>query len=470
MEIQLPEVPLLRIFSFLDVFSLLQVSKVNKSWKKVAETESLWRKLCLKKWSFCSFTQLQGTQTWKNFFLCLTRQERQMALAQPQDFNLKVKRGKIGVIGPMAYLSGNGHTMDEQEKSILCAVSSNQRLLAWDVQEGVIIWASPVQRSPFLNIVTLPHMHLAFTVNMEGIIKMWNCRDKEDLGTLKLPNCCFSLDVGATVERSFLVVGSLSGDIYTFTVPELKEVSKIKAFQYSVDFLNFSSDKKWLFADGTQQGTLPTIFLTECLLNPARNQVPAILSVPYSSCCKATWAPRRPNRIIVMFRKDSVNAIGFITFDITAERTEGKIVITASQIASFRLPAHMEIPMWMGVGDGSTIAFESGSSLFLFTINGLQVQQFEHHQKNIGCIWTDSVHVLTTAMDDSLHMYMWEEGDSHPYLKSCFHLQYKDTVGCAPNCYISRAICDNVSIVYAVSKVRESSLLLMYSLKKNNEN
>ncbi|XP_004615203.2 F-box/WD repeat-containing protein 12 [Sorex araneus] len=467
MEIQLPEVPLLRIFSFLDVISLLQVSKVNKSWKKVAETESLWRNLCLKKWSFCNFTQLQGTQTWKNFFLHLTRQERQMALAEPQDFNVKVTKDKIGVIGAMAYLSGNGHTEDAQEKSILCTLSSKCILYAWDVQEGVVIWESPVQRTRLLNLATLPQMHLVFTVDMEGKIKMWNCWDKEDLATLSMPNPCFSLETCVTVEGSFLMVGSIKGEIYTLTVPELREVSKIKAFEYSVDFLNFSPDNKWLFACGSHQVTLPTVFLTEYLLNPAGNHVPATLSVPSSSCCTNSWAPRRPNRIIVMFRKGFVNATGFITFDITAERTEGNIVVTASQIASFRLPAHMEIPTWMGVSDGNTIAFESGPFLFLFSIRGLQIQQFEHHQRNIVCLWADSVHVLTAGMDDSLHMYMWEEGDRSPYLKSCFHLQYRDALGSAPNCYLSKAICDNRSIVYVVSKIRESSMLLMYSLKKN---
>lgn len=35
----------------------------------------------------------------------------------------------------MAYLSGCGHTVGAQEKSVLCTVSSKHKLYAWDVQE-----------------------------------------------------------------------------------------------------------------------------------------------------------------------------------------------------------------------------------------------------------------------------------------------------------------------------------------------
>lgn len=86
-----------------------------------------------------------------------------MCLAEPKDFNFEETRGHIG------------HTLDEQEKSILCTVSSKCVQLAWDVQEGTATWRSPVQRSRLLNLTTLPQLCLVFTVDMEGIVKMWNC-------------------------------------------------------------------------------------------------------------------------------------------------------------------------------------------------------------------------------------------------------------------------------------------------------
>lgn len=54
-------------------------------------------------------------------------------------------------------------------------------------------------------------------------------------------------------------VGSSEGDIYTLTVPELRCVSKVHAFKYSVDLLCCSPDKKWIFASGTHQNILPRV-------------------------------------------------------------------------------------------------------------------------------------------------------------------------------------------------------------------
>ncbi|XP_027441887.1 F-box/WD repeat-containing protein 12 isoform X2 [Zalophus californianus] len=393
MEFHVPDVPLLKIFSFLDAFSLLQASQVNRCWNSVAENDQLWRNLCLRKWSFCNFSLCLGSQTWKQFFLKQTRLEYRMASVKPEDFIFKEASGNLGILGPMAYLSGHGHTMDRQEKSVICTVSSKHMLYAWDVQE----------------------------------------------------------------------VGNSEGDIYTLTVPELRGVSKVSAFKYSVDLLHCSPDKKWIFASGTHQNILPVVFLTESLLKPSEGKSPLSLSIPFPSCCRACWAPRRTGRITVMYRRGSFKKTGFTTFELMAERTGDRTDIQAHQIATFLLPLHMESPIWMGVGDGNMIVFESGPSLFLFTISGHLLQRFEDHQRTIGNLWVDSVHVLTTSMDDSLHLYMWEEEGHYPYLRSCCHLEHLGSDP-APSCYVSKAVCDDMSIVCVVSRIRESSILVMYSL------
>ncbi|XP_049622946.1 F-box/WD repeat-containing protein 12-like [Suncus etruscus] len=467
MASQLPEDVLLEIFSFLDAFSLLQVSKVSKYWKNVAETESLWRNLCVQKWFLRKPFQLQGTQTWKQHFLHLTKKERQMGLAQPEDFNVKEPRGNFGLIGPMAYFSGP--TPDEQEKSILCTVSSNCTLYAWDVQEGTVIWRSPVQRSRLLTLTTLPQMRLVFTVDVEGTVKMWNCLNEDALGVIHMPDPCFSLESCLTAEGPFLMVGSIKGNIHTLTVPELQEVSKVNAFTCRVDFLQFSPDKKWLFASGTHQAISPMIYLTECLLSSTRSHLPLILTVPYASCCRISWASRKPNRIVVMFRNCLFKRTGFITFDLRVQRNEGRMVVKANPIASFQLPARMKNPAWMKVSDRNLIAFESGPRLFLYTIHGHMMKQFDCHLRTISSLWSNSVHLLTTTMDDSVHMYMWEEDDNKPYLKRCFQLRYTGPLRDNPHYYVSRAICDNRSIVFMVSKSRDFSTLLMYSLKNGKK-
>ncbi|KAG8524020.1 F-box/WD repeat-containing protein 12, partial [Galemys pyrenaicus] len=457
METQFPEVPLLRIFSFLDVYSLLQVSQVNRYWNEIAQTDSLWRNLCLRKWRFCDFSdQCLGTKTWKQFFFSQTKQERRMALAQPEDFNYKEVTANLGLLGTMAYLSGSGHTMTGQEKSIICIVSSKRVLSTWDVQKGIMIWSSPVQDESIMNLTTLPQLYLAFTIDFGGIIKVWNCQDRDALATFAIPKANFSLEPCLTKYGAFLMVGNSEGDIYTLTVPELRSVSTVNAFTYSIDFLHASPDRNWLFACGTYQHILPRVFFTKSLLRPLEDKAPLSLSLPLSSCYKACWAPRRPDRLILMFRRDSSKKTGFTTFDLTAVKNGDRIVIQANQIASFMLPAHMENPIWMGVSDGNMIAFDSGPYLFVFTINGLLLQRFQSHRKNIDNLWADPVHILTTSTDDSLHLYMWEEEGRYPYLRSCCHLVQMAS-DMTPSCYVSKSICDNMSIVCVVSKLRGSS-------------
>lgn len=49
-------------------------------------------------------------------------------------------------------------------------------------------------------------MRLAFTVDLEGTVKVWNCRDEHALATLTLPKACFSLEAFLTKEGPFLMV------------------------------------------------------------------------------------------------------------------------------------------------------------------------------------------------------------------------------------------------------------------------
>nr|KAF6420337.1 F-box and WD repeat domain containing 12 [Molossus molossus] len=423
MEIQLPEVPLLRIFSLLDGLSLLRVCQVNKYWNKVANSDHLWRNLCLKRWSFPY--QCLGMVTWKQFFLTQTKRERRMACARPEDFVYKEATGNLGILGPMAYLSGGGFPMSGQEKSLICTVSSKRMLFVWDVQEGTMIWSSPVQQSSIKYLVTLPQMYLAFTVDVQNTIKVWNCQHVDALATLTMPRACFSFEAILTSDGPFLMVGNSEGDIFTLTVPELRNVSKVNAFNYSVDLLRCSPDKKWIFAGGIHQHIVPRVLVTECLLRPSADRAPLSVSLPFPFCCGACWAPRRANRITLMFRRASFKKTGFATFDLTTEWTQDGTIIQANQIASFLLPINMESPICMGVGDGNVIVFESGPHLFLFTINGFLLQQFQDHQLTICNLWVDYLRVLTTSMDNYLHLYTWEEEGRYPHLKSCCHLEHR---------------------------------------------
>ncbi|XP_030666037.1 F-box/WD repeat-containing protein 12 isoform X2 [Nomascus leucogenys] len=392
MEIQLPDLALKRIFSFLDLFGLLQASQVNKHWNRIADSDYLWRSLSLQRWDCSNFTdQHLGTHTWKQFFLHQRRKELRLALAQPHNFIYKVTKN-IAFEMELAYLSGNSLTMDEQEKSIICSVSPKQELCAWDVQE----------------------------------------------------------------------VGDDAGDIYTFTLPGLRDVSKVTAFQYGIVLLHCSPDKKWVFACGTYTRTLPQVFLTESLLRPSEGNVPLSTFLPHKLCVSACWTPKVKNRITLMSQSRTGKKTEFITFDLTTKKTGGQTVIQACEIASFQVAAHLQCPIWMGASDGYMIVFTSGPYLLLFSITGFLLQRFEDHQAAINNFWVDPCYVLTTS-ENSVHVYMWEEGGRHPYLRSCYHLENTWHDHTTDSC-ISRVMCDNASIVLRVRKASDSSILVMYSL------
>lgn len=57
------------------------------------------RKFCLKRWFFYEVVTLEllGTESWKQFFVCRTRQERAKSRAKPEDFTYKEIPVEIGM-------------------------------------------------------------------------------------------------------------------------------------------------------------------------------------------------------------------------------------------------------------------------------------------------------------------------------------------------------------------------------------
>ncbi|KAK1332725.1 hypothetical protein QTO34_007408 [Cnephaeus nilssonii] len=403
------------------------------------------------RWSLCRSRwrgpwEAPQVPAWKQLFLAQARRELRMARARPQDFSYREATGSLGILGPLAYLSGGGPSLTGQ-KSILCSASSRRMLYAWDVQEGSMIWSSPAQRATIKYLATLPQRSLAFTVDQEETVKVWNCRDAEPLATRSMPKRCFSLEPVLTDDGPILMVGDSEGDIYTLTVPRLDSVSLVHAFNYTVDHLHCSPNRKWVFAGGSHPHMMPKVFSAEGLLRPG-DGAPLCASLPFAFCSQACWALRCANRVTMMFRRALFRRTGFSTFDLAARSPAGGTVVEAHQVASFMLPDGMESPFRMGVRDGATIVFESGSHLFLFSIHGGLLQRFDHHQDPICHLWMvrapsscraqaptgaahpgsppqDSLHVLTTSMDNYLHLYAWEEGGGSSRLRSCCHLEQR---------------------------------------------
>ena len=57
-----------------------------------------------------------------------------------------------------------------------------------------------------MHLVTLLQMHLAFTVDLEGSVKVGNCWDEDALEILTMPQACFSLEAFLTKYGPLLMV------------------------------------------------------------------------------------------------------------------------------------------------------------------------------------------------------------------------------------------------------------------------
>jgi len=123
-----------------------------------------------------------------------------------KDFICKAIAGHKGGIDELAYISTNECRFDGQEKSVVCTVSSDSTVRAWDVQEGTEIWSSPLQPAALVNLVTYPRLQLVVTVDKLGLIKVWKAENGREWASFSLPTYSSALQACDHPEGPFLLV------------------------------------------------------------------------------------------------------------------------------------------------------------------------------------------------------------------------------------------------------------------------
>nr|XP_042134403.1 F-box/WD repeat-containing protein 12-like isoform X2 [Peromyscus maniculatus bairdii] len=361
---------LMHVFSFLEARDLLRAAQVNKVWNEVAMTKELWRQLCLRRWASCNaFPMVVGTQTWRQYYFCRSELEFRVESGRPQDFISKAVSGHTGKIDQLAYVTPHEYRFDERAKSVVCTVSSDCTVRAWDLHEGAEIWSSPVQPAPLMSLVAYPLLQLVVTVDTQGLIIGWKAETGSLWASFCLPTFCSSMEACGHSEGPFLMV-----------------------------------------------------FYTQSLLYPSEDGLPVSTSLPVRLSSRACWAPEEAARLMVMHRDVRGTHLVITTFDLKARKSRDRVnTLEQQQLASFPLPNTMTPHLMQGHGS-QVILLASRSELVLFTIHGLQLMAFQDHQRPITSMWVDPTRVITSSLDLSLRVYLWNKKNTCPVLKSCYQL------------------------------------------------
>ncbi|XP_077766748.1 cyclin-dependent kinase 20 isoform X3 [Canis aureus] len=391
----------------------------SQVWNEVSRTKELWRQLCLRRWSSYKAPQMTlGTQTWKEYYLCRSELEFRMESGRPEkDFICRAIAGHNGGIDELAYISTNECRFDGQEKSVVCTVSSDSTVRAWDVQEGTEIWSSPLQPAALVNLAAYPRLQLVVTVDKQGLIKTWKAENGREWASFSLPTSSSALQACDHPETPFLLVASAEGVMYTLTVPQLQLLSWTSVFPSSPTSLLCSPDGQWVFASTQDSDLGPKVFYTQSLRCVVEDEPPVSSTLPVLLTSRACWAPDETARLMVMHRNSDNMRLAITTYELGTKQSQ-----KVQQIASFLLPDNMMPPHLMKGHGSQVVLLVSGLELVLFTIQGLQLAAFQDHQKPITSMWVDQSRVLTASFDLSLRVYVWNKENKFPVLKSCYHL------------------------------------------------
>ncbi|XP_074860971.1 F-box/WD repeat-containing protein 12 isoform X2 [Carettochelys insculpta] len=403
-------------------------------------------------------------QTWKEYYLHRSKLDHQMASGRPcSDYTCRAMRGHKGEIVAMAYLSDNEHVFGAGKlSSAVCTASTDGTVRAWQVQEGIQIWSSPPQEVPLVKLITVPQYKVAVSTDARGTIKVWHGETGEELAAFSTSSSSCSLVPYCVNKQPFLSAATAGGAIYTLEVPNLKQVSRIAAFQNSsIDLFVCSPDKQWLIAGSTETAdTSVKVFYTDCLISP-KDEPPLSSSLPVNKCVTICCFPKAPARVAVM-HKDYMSAEMNITvFDLAVRKSKYKMEVLAQQVANFTLPGGTGNPAVLMEGYGQeTILLACGSDLKLYSVSGTQLEVFQDHKDAITSVWVDSFRVVTSSWDLSLRVYTWKKANKISSLTSCYHLlggSHRWSRG------FTAVACDNVSIVGVVTESDETSILRAYS-------
>uniref|UniRef100_A0A1A8C180 F-box and WD repeat domain containing 12 n=1 Tax=Nothobranchius kadleci TaxID=1051664 RepID=A0A1A8C180_NOTKA len=418
---------LIQVFTYLSDADLISASGVCKYWHEVAETPWLWWRMCLHRWNFCNLSALGSEQSWKRYFLQRSHLEIKMTKGRSGGYTCKSLRGHTGRVVGLVYLQGNSSQLPNLQSSnaIVCSASSDGTVRAWNVQNGGLLWCSPVQ-SPLTGILTDEECKIVITSDSTGLVKTWQGQTGQEVASYSTasPHCTllqYNMNNGW-----FLTIGTSQGSVCTLAGCSLSKKSNVVVCDsFTVNLLLVSPDKKWIMA-GTTQGadSSPKVIFSESLTSSSGDKGPLSQLVPVSGCQAAVFIPTQPARLAVIHHSGNRRDNALTVFDVSIKKMKYKTEIQVQQVESFPLMlSAWSSGLHLAAKSSNCMVLAAGEQLWLYSLKGVLLSSFKDHTGPITSISVDSFRVVTASQDLSLRVLTWRNHrDGGLTLESRYHL------------------------------------------------
>ncbi|CAN9515396.1 unnamed protein product [Ophioblennius macclurei] len=459
---------LIQIFTFLSEEDLVSASSVCKDWHEAAETQWLWRRLCLQRWSFCNLTVLgSGPEdvTWKRYYLRRSQLEMKMTAGRTGGYTCKSIRGHTGKVVGFVYLQGNLNQHPDlwSSSATVCSASTDGTVRAWNTQNGKCLWCSPVQ-SPLTAIISDEQREVVITADSTGLIKTWQGQSGQEVASFPTasPHCTL-LQYNINTDW-FLTVGTNMGSVCTLADFSLtKKSSVVVCDSFKVNILLVSPDKKWIVAGTKDSSDLsPKVIYTESLTSPSEDEDPLCQSLPVIGGQAAVFVPGQPARLAIIHHSQPPGNNALTVFDVSIKKTKYKSEIQVQQGESFPLSVNIRYPeVLLEAKDSNCIVLAAGHQLWVYSLKGAQLASFNDHNMPITSICVDSFRAVTASQDLSLRVLTWKHAAGGGLtLESQYHLlggSHTMSRG------FTHVACDYSSIVASVEGLDGKDVLKAYS-------
>ncbi|KAM7411625.1 hypothetical protein PAMA_021555 [Pampus argenteus] len=420
---------LVHIFTFLSEEDLIRISSVCKDWHEAAETPWLWKRMCLQRWSFCNLAVLgeQVNRSWKRYFLRRCHLELKMTKGRAGGYICKSLRGHTGRVVGLVYLQGNSDQLPDlcSSGATVCSASSDGTVRAWNIQNGELLWCSPVQ-SPLTGIVIDEQREVVITADSTGLIKTWKCQTGQEVASFSTASQHCTLLQYNIKNDWFLSVGTSQGSVSTLAGSALtKKSSIIVCDTFKVNVLIVSPDKKCIMAGTKDNDNIsPKVISTESLTSPSEDEDPLCQSVPVTKCQAAVFIHTQPARLAIIHCKESLNNKALTVFDVSIKKAKYKSEIQVQQVESFPLTLDSRAShILLEAKDSNCIVLAADQQLWVYSLKGAVLASFKEHTMPISSISVDRFRVVTASQDLSLRVLTWsnKKGDRMT-LESQYHL------------------------------------------------